>query len=193
MILSSHIKLLSKYGNHVRKRKVIFIGGIHGVGKTTLCNKLVKELDITHYSASELLNRAKTGLYAPNKAVVNISGNQDILLSALNEFAVEPSYLLDGHFALFGPKYEIQLVPEETFTSISPVAICVLTCEIKVVLDRIANRDGIQHDMSSYQALSNSEQSHAKMIAEQLDVPIYFHDTEDNIQELIYFIRSHLE
>ncbi len=140
-----------------------------------------------------MLDKAKKGLYAKNKAVANVSKNQDVLLSALDEFVTEPNYLLDGHFALFGPNQEVELVPEETFLAIKPVAICVLTCDLNVVLERIAARDGIQHDISNYKALATNEQSHANMVAEQLDIPLYIHDTDKNIQELIEFISPHLE
>lgn len=35
---------------------IIFIGGVHGVGKGTLCKRLASDLKITHLSASEVLN-----------------------------------------------------------------------------------------------------------------------------------------
>ncbi|PCK30041.1 ATP-binding protein [Pseudoalteromonas piscicida] len=175
------------------KRKVIFIGGIHGVGKSTLCNKLVSEFNIPHYSASDLIKRAKQGLFTKNKSVANVSKNQDVLLTALNEFVDDPCFLLDGHFALFDANHNVQLVPEETFLSIEPVAMCVLTCDVKVVLERIAARDGIQHDKSAYKELNNSELEHAKSVAERLDVPLFIHDTNNDTLELTLFISSHLE
>lgn len=104
------------------KRKLIFIGGIHGVGKSTLCKKLISELKIPHYSASELITRAQKGLYTKNKTVKNVTKNQDVLLVALNEFVDEPCILLDGHFALFDAKQKVQQIPVETFASIEPIA-----------------------------------------------------------------------
>ena len=175
------------------KRKLIFIGGIHGVGKSTLCNKLACELKVPHFSASELITRAKTGLSTKSKSVANVAKNQDVLVTALDEFVDAPSFILDGHFALFDVNKEVQLVPEETFASIAPIAMCVLTCDVKVVLDRIAARDGIQHDKSAYKALSDNELANAKSIAEKLNIPIFVHDTNNDILELTHFISSHLE
>ncbi|MEC8328152.1 MAG: ATP-binding protein [Pseudomonadota bacterium] len=175
------------------KRKLIFIGGIHGVGKSTLCNKLVSELKIPHYSASELITRAKKGLFTKSKTVENVTKNQDVLVAALDEFVDDPYFILDGHFALFDVNHEVQLVPEETFVSIEPIALCVLTCDIKVVLERIAARDGFQHDKSAYEALSNKELANAKSIAQKLNIPVFIHDTNNDILELIQFISSHLE
>lgn len=37
------------------KNDIIFIGGIHGVGKGTLCKRIESELGIIHLSASEVL------------------------------------------------------------------------------------------------------------------------------------------
>ena len=34
---------------------IIFIGGVHGVGKGTICQKIKEKLDFTHLSASEVL------------------------------------------------------------------------------------------------------------------------------------------
>jgi adenylate kinase len=34
---------------------IIFIGGIHGVGKETLCRKICKQLGLQHLSSSEVL------------------------------------------------------------------------------------------------------------------------------------------
>ena len=42
------------YKSH-RMKNIIFIGGIHGVGKGTLCEKVCNELNLQHLSASEVL------------------------------------------------------------------------------------------------------------------------------------------
>jgi len=36
-------------------KNIIFIGGIHGVGKGTLCEKVCNDLNLLHLSASEVL------------------------------------------------------------------------------------------------------------------------------------------
>jgi len=36
-------------------KEIIFIGGIHGVGKGTLCKRIASDLNIIHLSASEVL------------------------------------------------------------------------------------------------------------------------------------------
>lgn len=38
-------------------KKIIFIAGSYGVGKTTICNQLSKSLKIKAYSASDLISK----------------------------------------------------------------------------------------------------------------------------------------
>ncbi|SEA76772.1 ATP-binding protein [Alkalimonas amylolytica] len=175
------------------KREVIFIGGIHGAGKSTLCSKLVSNLQIPHYSASQLIKNANEGLFKKDKTVTDVSKNQDVLLSAIDEFVSEPCFLLDGHFALFDSDHNVQLVPAATFASMGLTAICVVTCDVNVVLERIATRDGIRHDKSAYETLNHSEIAHAKVIAERLNIPLFLQNTNNDVRELTKFISEHLE
>lgn len=174
-------------------RKIIFVAGIHGVGKSTLCEKLVTKLNIPCYSSSDLINRLKKNTFTEDKAVANVFDNQDILLSALKKFVDKDRFLLDGHFALFNSHHEVQLVPEQTFKSISPVAICVLTCDAELALKRVETRDKVKHSISAYKALSATELTQAKEIAAKLSVPLFIHNTNNDTHELIRFISSHLE
>lgn len=41
----------------MKTSNIIFIAGIHGVGKSTLCKKLSSRYNIEHYSASELIKK----------------------------------------------------------------------------------------------------------------------------------------
>lgn len=175
------------------KRRIIFIGGIHGVGKSTVCSSIASQLNIPHYSASELIQNTKQGLFTNKKTVANVENNQNVLLGAINSLAGTFCFLLDGHFSLFDENGEVKLIPSETFKAIDPVAICVLTGDVKLVVERIAARDGIQHSIEAYENLNISELAHARTIAELLDVPIFIYNTSDDMVELGKFIGSHLE
>lgn len=83
------------------KRQIIFVSGVHGVGKTTLCKKIASRYKIEHFSASNLIAKEKAEEHLQNKQVENITGNQDFLVTAINKyFKNETWYLLDGHFCL---------------------------------------------------------------------------------------------
>ena len=60
----------------MEKRRIVFIAGVHGVGKTTLCNELAARFNIEHFSASNLIAREKEEEHLRNKRVENIAGNQ---------------------------------------------------------------------------------------------------------------------
>ena len=87
------------------KHKIIFLGGVHGVGKTSLCNKMCEELSIEGYSASNLIKRVKNVKFPTNKHSEEINGNQDTLIVAVNKYIrCKTACLLDGHFCLLNEK-----------------------------------------------------------------------------------------
>src|SRR5262249_1164106 len=104
----------------MKNRNVIFVGGIHGVGKTTYCEKLSSDLNLKHYSASDLIKEVKR-TNSVHKNVKNIPQNQDILLDAIDKCFYENKwYILDGHFCLLNEQGSISPIPFATFQSIGP-------------------------------------------------------------------------
>ena len=65
------------------KNDIIFIGGIHGVGKGTLCERIESELGIVHLSASEVLKWKDFNVDSSDKRVADIDATQDRLLKNL--------------------------------------------------------------------------------------------------------------
>ena len=77
---------------------IIFIGGIHGVGKGTICKEIVSKTDLIHITASEILKWNEINS-SDNKLVQNISSTQERLIYGLkNLIENDKQYLLDGHF-----------------------------------------------------------------------------------------------
>lgn len=95
--------------------KIIFIGGIHGVGKTSLCEELSNQIGTHYFSASKLIKRLKKDhCDNENKAVKDIDGNQELLLTAINQYINKNIIvLLDGHFCLLSSTYEVTLIPKK--------------------------------------------------------------------------------
>lgn len=48
---------------------MIFISGIHGVGKSYFCNQVKKLTGIATYTASELISSEKNELFSANKQI----------------------------------------------------------------------------------------------------------------------------
>lgn len=81
---------------------VIFVSGVYGVGKTTICNLLSNELSIPSFSSSELISKHNGEEYGVNKFVEDKDKNQLILIKAVNEILeAKPKFLLNGHFLYF--------------------------------------------------------------------------------------------
>lgn len=157
---------------------IIFVGGIHGVGKTTMCSKVCTKLGIQHLIASQLIKDYKVVSMRhnldKNKQVANISENQDGLVTALRQIVKsDKNYLLDGHFTLFNAKGQVQKIPVSTFKKIMPSMLIVFADEPMSIKDRIALRDGVQYDIQSLTALQEKEIAHAFKVGKALGINVY--------------------
>ena len=68
---------------------IIFIAGIHGVGKTTLCNIVKEKLNINTFSSSALIQKVNKQKSFINKHADDVKENQDILLQAIHQYIDE--------------------------------------------------------------------------------------------------------
>ncbi|REK71983.1 ATP-binding protein [Paenibacillus paeoniae] len=153
-------------------RKMIFIGGIHGVGKTSLCEDLTTRYEIPHFSASKLIATEKEEAYSRNKLIPDINQNQDLLSNSLNRINISGWFLLDGHFCLLNTSSEITRIPIDTFEKISPASIIVLTDLTSSIQKRFFQRDGHQFDFNLLENFQNAEIEYAREISSSLKIPI---------------------
>lgn len=58
---------------------MIFVSGIHGVGKTYFCNLIKEKLGIESYSASHLIADRRNKGFSADKCVSDIDDNQSFL------------------------------------------------------------------------------------------------------------------
>ncbi|WP_268624269.1 ATP-binding protein [Paenibacillus alvei] len=155
-------------------KKLLFVGGVHGVGKTHVCESISKKFNIPTYSASSLISSRKKEMFSKNKRVSDINHNQDLLIDALSQLGLEKNYyLLEGHFCLLNKVGEITRVPKETFFKLSPEVIIVLTDYVEAISHRLKNRDDTHYDLVFLDEFQHEEISYAKEIAELLKIPYY--------------------
>jgi adenylate kinase len=152
-------------------RKMIFIGGIHGVGKTSLCKDLSDRYNMPHYSASQLISEEKKEVYSQNKLIPDIVQNQDFLSASINRLGISDWFLLDGHFCLLNQESEITRIPLNTFRNISPNSIIVLTDSISSIQDRFSQRDSYRFDHHLLQSFQNKEIEYAEEVSSELLIP----------------------
>lgn len=152
-------------------KNIVFVGGIHGVGKSTFSKNLKKHIPkIELLSCSEVLH----WIDPTQKEVDDIPANQDRLINNLHKIVdIDKPYLLDGHFCLKNTNGEIENIPIETFRAINPELIILLEEDIEVVCKRLGDRDGKIYSLDLLTQMASSEYNRATEVAQELGIPIY--------------------
>jgi adenylate kinase len=170
--------------------KIAFIGGIHGVGKSTVCSLVCKELNLGYLSASELLRWKELVENPKAKTVENIPSTQERLIKGL-EAHVEKggSYLLDGHYCLLNGSGEITNVPIETFQQINPLSLHIVIGDPSEVKRRLESRDNISYDLELLRMLHQQELQYAQELSTTLSVPLGI-CTQDDFSMVVEIINE---
>jgi adenylate kinase len=169
----------------------IFIGGVHGVGKTYFCKNIVCRFDAVHVTASELIGRHVK--HQIDKTVPDIEKNQLILAEELARYQTScRTILLDGHFCLLNAASSIEDVPLKTFEAISPYAIILLIDSPETIVERLSNRDSLVHSIELISELQSQEIARASFISQSLKVPISIIEVTESLEESIKKIALYL-
>lgn len=172
-----------------KNRNIIFIGGIHGVGKGTICRSVSKKVNMQHISASKVLKWDEISA-KENKKVENLDNTQLRLLSGLNALIKEEfTYLLDGHYCLLNSEGEPEEISEQTFELISPKKLVVIVENSKEINDRLNDRDGVDYNLNTIENMQNMELKYAKYLSIKLDIPFLKINSQEEDQ-LIKFINK---
>lgn len=150
---------------------VIFIGGVHGVGKTTFCQSLANITSYTHVTASQLIKEKNAATISENtKLVKDVDYNQKLLIAAVKERReVGQKLILDGHFTLQTAN-GIQKIDLNVYQNLLLDTIAILTEDPDVIVKRIEQRDKKHSsviDIANQQLL---EISYAEAVASSLGV-----------------------
>ena len=171
---------------------LIFVGGIHGVGKSNFCEIAKEKLNINSYSASNLIVDLKQKGFNKDKLIPDINENQNYLLMAIEKLnAKETNYLLDGHFCLLDSFGTVKRIEAETYINLKPQAIILLVEKSSTVAERRKTRDGITYDVSEIEKFQQEEISYSKEIAEIVNAPLYILDGLNNIRDALEFIKKY--
>jgi len=149
---------------------IIFIGGIHGVGKGTICKEIASKTDLIHITASEILKWNEISS-SDNKLVNNISSTQERLINGLkNLIKNDKKYLLDGHFCLLNSNGIPCKIDEDTFDSINPKIISIVIDDIGKIVDRLEKRDNKKYDIKILDELQKMEIEYAKYLSKKYSI-----------------------
>jgi adenylate kinase len=172
---------------------MLFISGIHGVGKSYFCGRVKSELGISTFSASLLISERKHAEFSSDKLIPDIDNNQPYLLAAVQELnATDPNFLLDGHFCLLNGEGKVTRIPKETFMALKPDAIVLLTEKPDVIAGRRKQRDNINHNVDEIKRFQDDEAVYAAEVAETLGIPIKVSAGADDLDSTLGFVRATL-
>lgn len=170
---------------------MIFISGVHGVGKSYFCNLVKEATGIECYSASSLIKKRKKQGFPADKRVSDIDENQLYLLAAVDDLRASlGEFLLDGHFCLLNTEGVTTRISLDTFTTLKPEAIILLTEDPKIIAKRRQKRDNVEHKASDITAFQDEEIKYAEEVAEILHVPLKISTDSHDIDSIIEFIHS---
>jgi len=155
--------------------EIIFLGGVHGVGKTTLSRRLSSKNDIFYCTAGDLIRSSGADMDARKKQVANPNGNQDKLIAAferVRDKEIPKSIILDGHFAIYDAKGFIVEIDVDVFIALKITRIICMFDEPNIIARRLFERDGVLPNIGSISALQEAEVKNSKKVATILNLPI---------------------
>ncbi len=175
----------------------IFIAGVYGVGKSTLCHELTYHSNIPSYSAGDIISAVNGEKYGSNKIVANKNKNQSILSTEVKKLLqVNPTIILAGHFCIFNKQGQVDCLPEDIFFELDIEKILLLTAGIERICENLYQRDGINYSKDQIVNLQNTEQSLAEKTSVILECPLYIHEMKFNssdYQDVLFLIKEKLQ
>ena len=153
---------------------MIFLSGIHGVGKDYFSKELEKIIGIKSYSASELIEKTRKVKFESDKKTREIEKNQEALINAIEKNNHE-EYILNGHFCLLNPEGKIEKIPIKTFYILKPEKIIILKEKLEVPIKETKE-------------FQKEEINYGKEVAKSLEIPILIINPREEIEKAIDFI-----
>jgi adenylate kinase len=150
---------------------MIFLGGVHGVGKTSMCDQISEKFGLKVISASAII-RAERAHPSPDSrtAVSNVGGNQGLLIRGVQRLVMDTpgNYLLDGHFALRTLAGKIEEIDASVFHSMGVNGLVCLVDDPDAIARRLVARDSAYHDVSAIAQLQAAELGSAESASRSL-------------------------
>ena len=173
---------------------MIFISGVHGVGKSFFCSIVHEKLGINTYQASTLISEMRHSGFDGNKLTSAIDDNQRYLLSAVQELQkTERHFILDGHFCLLDKIGKVTRIPLGTFTSIKPEVIILLTESPEVISKRRKERDNVIELPEKIAEFQHEEEKYAREVALLIGARLFVSRGSGDLNDAIDFIRTFRE
>ena len=173
---------------------VIFLAGVHGVGKGFLGTPVANALGISHFTASQLIRDEKGQVtWGTDKKTSDLDNNQLALIRAVAQRRLtHPNILLDGHFVLRNAQGALTPLETAVFKALHLTCVILLTEESNIIASRLALRDHGSHDVQVISELAEAESTHAQAVCNELEVQLTVIHTP-NLANLTIAVKKLLE
>lgn len=176
------------------KKSTIFIAGVYGTGKSTMCSALSKMLHIPAFSAGDLISSINGEKYGANKAVTDKDGNQALLVERVQQlFKKYERIILAGHFCIFNANAGIEILPESVYHALSISQIILLETNSQTIISNLRRRDGMAYSLKSISKLIEKEREQSERISEQLNCSLSIYQmtfTDQDVQQIALLISQ---
>lgn len=153
--------------------KRIFITGVYGVGKSTLCRELSKRFRFEYLKSSYLIYEYLKKQPPKDKRISDIGGNQNALIKALRDHvSMESDQILEGHTCLLNEQNVVKRIPEEVFDQLDLSGIILVTRDIFAVSNDLCSRDGIRYNVEVLEKMQQEETVYTQILSQRLDIPL---------------------
>ena len=170
---------------------LVFLGGAHGTGKSSLAAALGARLSVKVLSASQLIREEGVQPSTPDKRVGDVDGNQERLLRALARHrALHAKILLDGHYCVRSSTGHTVAITCEVFRRIAPAALLLLVDEPLAIAKRLVERDTLQHELADLTAHNDCEQEAALVVSTDLGIRLHVLHAPPSVEEACAFLQS---
>jgi adenylate kinase len=151
----------------------IFVGGVHGVGKTYVAKPTSERLGLTYASASQLIREERgRASWNSEKLVSEIESNQKALITATQRLhANGKSLVLDGHLVLRVAPGRHEPIPVDVFCALNCVAIILLHCPVDTLSARLLGRGDTSWTDDELTRFNTLEFEQGLKVASALGIP----------------------
>jgi adenylate kinase len=153
---------------------VIFLSGVHGVGKGFLGAPVANSMGIAHFTASQLIREEKgQATWGTDKKTFDLDDNQLALIRAVDQKrSSHPCILLDGHFVLRDSEGVLTPLATAVFKELHLTGVILLSEESNIIASRLTMRDKGTPDVQAISELADAELTHAQVVCRELGVPL---------------------
>lgn len=165
----------------------IFVAGVYGTGKSTICSALSERLHIPAFSAGDLISATNGEQYGANKAVVDKTNNQVLLAERVQELnSKNMKIILAGHFCIFNAHNGVEILPESVYSALNISQIVLLEADVHDIVSNLRRRDGKDYSEKSITALIEKEREQSDRISKQLKCSYYIYKMTFTDRDLHY-------